>query len=316
MRKILASLVLGLLALGPCAASQPRPRPTPDGRFPLGYEPLPAKITPAQARDLLEKEKQNAFAQLVPRSQKPKRYLAGYRVILSDHFILFTNGPRTTLKFRTTLEKLYRFIKKYYPYVHEDQKLKCYIFKSREEYFQYSEKIRGFRGARGSAGHACAEYYATFYQSPTAPVVIHEATHLIVNAVCRVRGGGSWFQEGTAVFMEKHFTGQDPSVGQKSNIRYRRYHPLRTFSGIPTIAADGRNGGRNYAQAGSIMDFMVRGPYKKKFKAYMEYLRKNPYPWGTPATEKSIREVYGLSLEAFDEAWMKYVGYKPKKKRT
>jgi len=274
-----------------------------------------SRITKEDARRLLEEEKEKAFSQIVPRSLKPKRYLDGYRVIVSEHFIIFTNGPRTTLRFKTTLEKLFKFIKKYYPYADETKQLKCYIFKSKEEYFDYSEKIRKFRGARASAGHATSEYYATFYQAPAAAVVIHEATHLIVGAVCKVLAGGSWFQEGTAVFMENHFLGQDPSVGQRSNVRYGRYYPLRQLAAIPTLAADGRNASRNYAQAGSLMDFMVRGPFKDKFKDYMEYLRKNPFTRGAKGAEKSIRAVYDLSLEEFDEAWMRYVGYKPKKKK-
>jgi hypothetical protein len=274
-----------------------------------------SRISKEEARRLLEEEKEKAFSQIVPRSLKPKRYLRGYRVIVSDHFIIFTNGPRTTLRFKTTLEKLFKFIKKYYPYADETKQLKCYIFKSKEEYFDYSEKIREFRGARASAGHATSEYYATFYQAPAAAVVIHEATHLIVGAVCKVRGGGSWFQEGTAVFMENLFLGQDPSVGQRSKVRYGRFYPLREFAAIRTLAADGKNASRNYAQAGSLMDFMVRGPLKEKFKDYMEYLRKNPFTFGAKGAEKSIRDVYGMSLEEFDEAWMRYVGYKPKKKR-
>jgi hypothetical protein len=273
----------------------------------------PPRITRDEAERMLEEEKAEAFSRIVPRSQNPKRYLHGYRVILSEHFIIFTNGPRTTIRFRDTLEKLYDFVKKYYPYEDESRPLKCYIFKSPDEYFDYSEKIRGFRAARATAGHATAEYYATFYQSPTASVVIHEATHLIVNAVCRVNDGGSWFQEGTAVFMEKHFAGLDPSTGQRSNIRYGRYHPLRELAALPVIAADGRNGLRNYAQAGSIMDFMVRGPHKGKFKDYMSYLRKHPLTHGVAGAEKSIREVYGMSLEEFDAAWMEYVGYTPKR---
>ena len=273
----------------------------------------PPRITRDEAERMLEEEKAAAFSQIVPRSQNPKRYLRGYRVILSDHFVIFTNGPRTTLRFRDTLEKLYDFVKKYYPYADESRPLKCYIFKSHDEYFAYSEKIRGFRGARATAGHATAEYYATFYQSPTADVVIHEATHLIVNAVCRVNGGGSWFQEGTAVFMERHFAGLDPSAGQRSHIRYGRYYPLRQLAALPVLAADGRNAARNYAQAGSLMDFMVRGPHREKFKDYMDYLRKHPMTHGAAGAEKSIREVYGMSLEEFDAAWMEHVGYKPKR---
>jgi len=299
----LAALMLAVLAPGPAAAGPDR-----TGKPCISKE---------KAKLLLEKEKEKAFSRIVPRSMKPKRYLAGYRVIVSEHFIIFTNGPRTTLRFKTTLEKLYTFIQKYYPYVDEKERkpLTCYIFKSKEEYFDYSEQIRGFRGARASAGHATSEYYATFYQAPAAPVVIHEATHLIVGAVCRVLGGGSWFQEGTAVFMENHFLGQDPSVGQRSNVRYGRYYPLRKLAAIPTLAADGQNSGRNYAQAGSLMDFMVRGPLKDKFKDYMDYLRKHLRTFGAKGAEESIRAVYGMSLEEFDEAWMRYVGYKPKKKR-
>ncbi len=271
-------------------------------------------ISKKEAKRLLEQEKEKAFTHILPRSMKLKRYLAGYRVIVSKHYVIFTNGPVTTKKFKTSLEKLYNFVRKHYPYVDETKPLKCYIFKSTEEYYNYSEKIRHFKGARETAGHASVDYYATFYQSPTASVVFHEATHQIVMAVCNVWSGGSWFQEGTAVFIEKLMGGLNPSALQKSNVRYDRYYPLRKLADIPRLLSDGNNGKRNYAQAGSILDFMVRGRYKKQFPNYMEYLRKHPGSRGAKGAEESIKAVYGMTLEEFDWAWMKYVGYKGRKK--
>ena len=271
-------------------------------------------ITKKEAKRLLEQEKEKAFRHILPRSARLKRYLAGYRVVVSKHYVIFTNGPVTTKKFKISLEKLYNFVRKYYPYVNETKPLKCYIFKSTEEYYNYSEKIRHFKGARATAGHATSEYYATFYQSPTAAVVFHEATHQIVMGVCDVWSGGSWFQEGTAVFIERLMTGLNPSAGQKSKVRYDRYYPLSRLADIPSLLSDGNNGERNYAQAGSIVDFMVRGRFKKQFPKYMEYLRKHPGSRGAKGAAESVKAVYDMTLEEFDREWMKYVGFKGRKK--
>src|SRR5262249_54784177 len=149
-----------------------------------------------------------------------KQYLDKWQAVVSEHYLLFTNGPTTSCQmYAVTLEKLYAFVKKELPFEDIDHLLTCYIFADADDYYRFCVAVSGYseQGARQTAGHANALYYATYYESPRSPVVFHEATHQIVGACLKVPGVGSWFQEGVAVYFEKKTAGEKPAGSVKSD---------------------------------------------------------------------------------------------------
>ncbi len=212
-----------------------------------------------------------------------------------------------------SLEKLYAFVKNEFPFEDIERKLDCYIFKDRREYYRFCVEISGWtleRAAR-TGGHANARYYATFYQSPTANVVMHEATHQIVGACLKVPGVGSWFQEGMAVYIEKKIGNTGPSQGMRNDLKRGQYHPLSEFVAIQSLLfAPGDLGRRNYRHAGALIDFMVNTKLEPVAGGFQEFLaatrRGRGFGRGKSFTEKLVLEVYGLSLDELEVLWRKH----------
>ena len=173
--------------------------------------------------------------------EKARQWLRKFQVVQSEHYLLYTNGPTATCrKYAVSLEELYDFVKKEFAFEDIERKLECYIFHKREEYFRFCVEVAGWKPerARGTAGHANSRYYATYYTSPTDPVVMHEATHQIVGACLKVSGVGSWFQEGMAVYIEKKIGKLNPSSGMRNELKRGNYYPLPEFVGIQSLLFD------------------------------------------------------------------------------
>ncbi|MBK8099347.1 MAG: DUF1570 domain-containing protein [Planctomycetes bacterium] len=247
-----------------------------------------------------------------------KKYLAKWQAVTSDHYILFTNGPTTSCKkYATTLEELYGFVQKELPFQDLDHLLTCYIFATPEEYYRFCGIAAGWseEEAKATAGHATSAYYACYYDSPRSAVVFHEATHQIVGACHKVRGVGSWFQEGLAVYFEKKSVGEKPAGTIKNELKRGDYYPLTEFCAIPSLLGDKKgHGRRNYAQAGALLDFLINTklePVAGKFQQFLKTAAKGyGYGRGLDDSKELVREVYGLTLPELEALWKQHVGAK------
>ena len=158
-----------------------------------------------------------------------------------------------------------------------------------------------------------SSYYATYYESPTAPVVFHEATHQIVHACLGVTGVGSWFQEGVAVYFEKKTAGEKPAGAVKSDLKRGDCYKLAEFFEIQSLLSDPKgNGHRNYAHAGALLDFMINTklePVAGKFTKFLAAARKGRgFGRGGAYSAELVKDVYGLSVPEFESAWRKHLG--------
>ena len=275
----------------------------------------PAPLDKKELADRLEQFKQDIASQVVSErirkrgAKRVAKWMKGFHIIQSKHYLVFTNGPKTTVKrFSKSLEQLYDYVKKAWPFEDIDTHLNAYIFKMDTEYFEFCVKIAGWSlaSAKATAGHASAKYYATYYQSPKSNVVMHEATHQIVNACIKVDGVGSWFQEGLAVYIEKKILGSKVSGNMRADLRNGNFYSMRDFVAIETLLSDPKgHGSRNYAHAGAIIEFMMESKderMKGKFPAFLDAARKQ-YGRGAKYSEDLIRKVYGMSLEEFQQAF-------------
>ncbi len=318
------------LALAVCTAAaaaqtpEPKKPPTRTGGTvagPARKAPVSRELTKEQVEERLESTRNGLLQKVMPKKYRGKasaerKWLRKFQAVQSDHYLLFTNGPTATCKkFAVTLEDLYGTIKKALPFKDRDHLLVCYIFKSKEEYYQFCTEVTGWtaKQAEGTAGHANANYYATYYQSPRAPVVYHEATHQVVGACLRVTGVGSWFQEGMAVYFEKILTNGKPEADMRQAFKRGEYYSLPKFMALKSLLFDeAGNGRRSYAHSGAIVDFMLNtklDPVKGKFEEFLAQARKGRgFGRGLKTSTKLVKDVYGLSLEEFEALWKRHLG--------
>jgi hypothetical protein len=278
------------------------------------------QLTPDQIAEQLEQVKSSILPKVMSdkvAGSEParKKWLAEWRAIPSPHYLVFSNGPVTCKKYAETLERLYAYVKKELPFQDVDHLLTAFIFADSEEYYRFAIQITGYseQSARATAGHATAAYYATYYESPTAPAVFHEATHQIVSACLKVPGVGSWFQEGVAVYFEKKTSGDKLGGAMKSDVKRGDYYPLTEFFDIPVLLSDKKgNGHRNYEHAGALIDFMINTKVEPVAGRFGEFLaaarRGRGFGRGKDVSSELIKVVYGLTVPEFELAWKKHLG--------
>lgn len=282
----------------------------------LGKKALTAK---------LDAFRQEIAAKMVPANiakqgkRRTTQWLKKFQVVQGKHYHVFTNGPKTSSRrFAKSLEKLYQFVQKTWPFEDVGHHHRAYIFASKEQYWDFCTKVRGWSRAQAtrSAGHACGAYYAAYYQSPKAEVVMHEATHQIVHANLKIRGVGSWFQEGMAQYAAGKILRKRISGSMRSRLRNGDSYAFPEFVKIPSLIAD-RHSRRNYEQAGCIVEFLMetKSPEMRgKFAAFLRAAANRRFAMqrGSAATIALFKEVYGMTLEEVETAFRAFHRVKPR----
>ena len=225
----------------------------------------------------------------------------------SEHYIVFTNSSAGK-RYLKTMEDIYEKFKEVFPFDEpEDARLMpVFLFKTRTHYIEYTARITGWteEAAAKTGGHAWRDYYATYYNAPVDPIHYHEGAHQLVHHRLNVNSGGSWFQEGMAVYFEGTvFTAEDPGKGMKSIIKSGRATALATLIELPSLlmssddSRDASLGSRRYQQAGSLIKFLAEGIHKKEFPALLlEVKARTPWP-------VLFDELLGASVEQIEEQW-------------
>ncbi|MHC4893525.1 MAG: hypothetical protein ACYTFV_09200, partial [Planctomycetota bacterium] len=157
---------------------------------------------PERDAEWTEEEVEERLAEDLPSS------LDGERIsdpIRTDHYIVFGNSSGAKA-FARNIERYYDTIKEAFPFeeVEGQRLMPVFLFRTRDQYLDFlQEKIGWTREqAARSGGVASGDWYATTYDDPKDSVHIHELTHQIFKNRLLVSGGGSWLQEGVAVYVE------------------------------------------------------------------------------------------------------------------
>jgi len=228
-------------------------------------------------------------------------------VLRSKHFIVFTNSDAGK-RYLETMEDIYQNFKKTFPF-EEPKKaalLPVFLFKTDDQYNRFYAKIANITIAEAgtSAGHACADYYATYYAAPRDSVHYHEGAHQLVENRLHVEGGGSWFQEGLAVYFEGViFTAEDPAIGMKTLVRQNKHTPLQKMIELRTLSPSSDSLSLvsiRYRQAGAITKFLIEGPDREKFTSVIEAVKAGD------AWTEIFQNVYGRTVEEMDQAFVDY----------
>ncbi len=234
-------------------------------------------------------------------------------ILRTDNYIIFTNsgGGRN---FAQVMEANYKLIRAMYPFpeVEGRRLMPVFLFRLNTEYYEFFEKIAGIdrEGAARSKGHASRDYYATWYEAPRDPVHIHEATHQIFMNRLLLTGGGSWFQEGVAEYMEGD-TNRYRNFGRAA-ARRGEYLPFRQFFTLPSLlySSDANNvrggsaAGDAYTQAATVIAFVRENrATRDKFQQFVHAIgsvRRSDLG----AIERELQRLFGVDIDGFEELWL------------
>ncbi len=264
-------------------------------------EPRNAKWTDDAA---LERWKKTSTEMTLKKFDKPTR---------TAHYIILTCSSGGKL-FGQKMEECYTAIQKMYPFpeVPGRKLMPVFLFRTPDEYYEYFAKVHGvsIEEAKRSKGHASGDYYATWYEAPTDPVHLHEATHQIFANRLRLNGGGSWFQEGVAEYIETKPGERGNAARAVKKGEHMRLAEFVTVASLIYSTDEGIKGGDQagdlYKQAALLIEFLRESKWgKDKFQQFLHTVGKVPRN-DLDAIERGVRAVYGVDLAELDKQWMEY----------
>ncbi len=230
------------------------------------------------------------------------------RPLRTQHFLILTNTSAAGRLFAKKMEEAYKKVKVMFPFpeTEGERLMPVFIFKTRDQYIQFYVHIAGTtrENAAQSKGHAWKDYYATYYDSPQAPVHIHEATHQIFRNRLRLGGGGSWFQEGVAEYCST--TPNQRKAFARRYAKDRKHIPFETFVQLPRLISNPYlDAEQAYLQAASLTEFLCERWHKHKFPDYVVTMGSLPRG-DLEQIEAAFLEVYGVGLKDVEDAWLEH----------
>ena len=236
-------------------------------------------------------------------------------IIRTDHYLVMTNSSGGKA-FAKKLEQYYDEIREVYPFpeVEGRRLMPIFLFRGPEQYYDYYVKVA--KAARSSAekskGHAWRDYYATWYEAPNDPVHIHEMTHQVFKNRLRLSGGGSWFQEGVAEYIETSENDRNDAarrVKKGEHVPLREFVQLSSLLGSSTEDVRGQGGaGDAYKQAALLIEFLRESKFGKDgFAGFLRTMGKVPRG-DEERINAAFRASYGLGIEELEAEWKKYCG--------
>ncbi len=239
------------------------------------------------------------------------------RVIRTDHYIIVGDSSGAKA-FAKQMEKNYDTIQEQFGFeeVEGRRLMPVFLFRNRDDYVSYMVKATGGsmtrEAAARSAGFAYKDFYATTYDSPKDTVHVHESTHQIFRNRLQLGGGGSWFQESTAEFMESVVDNSAKARIEnygKNASKKGEFTPFREFFQLSSLLysnQDQEAAGDAYTQAATIMWFVLRS------KATRDKAEDYLYGIGSQgrgdidAIERELRRVFGVDVEGFEQLYLEY----------
>jgi hypothetical protein len=233
--------------------------------------------------------------------------------IRTKHYIVIGNSSGGKA-FAKKMEECYETIQRLFPFPEvEGRKLMpVFLFRTPQQYYAYFSKRAkiSLAEAERSKGHAWLDYYSTWYEAPNDPVHIHEATHQIFENRLFLNGGGSWFQEGVAEYVE---TRPNERGDAARRVKKGEHTPLREFVRIPSLlmsAAEDQKGGDeagdHYKQAALLIEFLRESKFGAPgFPAFLDAVgraRSND----VAAIERAVSQIYGVDLDGLDRQWQEW----------
>lgn len=247
----------------------------------------------------------------------------GIEIVRSKHYILFSTASGAD-RMAKAMEEIYKAFAKTFPFEEPQGAalLPVYLLKDHGQYTEWSMRATGWDRAQAAAtaGHASGPYFATYFTGAADAVMYHEAAHQLVGNRLNLHGGGSWFQEGMAVYFEDKWKKSKRLSNVASGmIKSDRYTPFRELFQVKSLLHSGGNSkrgsiaGQRYTQAGTIIHFLAQGKLKKSFGKMLDELRdyRPEEHTGTRSSAESMwdtifRKAYGLDVDEVEALWKEH----------
>jgi hypothetical protein len=244
-------------------------------------------------------------------------------VVRSKHYIIFSTASGAD-RVAKAMEEIYRAFEKTFPFEEPAGAplLPVFLLKDHGEYTEWSMRSTGWsrEEAARSAGHAYRDYFATYFTGGADATMYHEAGHQLVGNRLMLNGGGSWFQEGMAVYFEDRWKKStrlsSVASGMIKSDRYTKFRVLFDVQSLLHSVGDSTRGsiaGQRYTQSGTIINFLVEGELKKNFSKMLDELRNyrgNPSKGDTAVDEHMwdtiFRKAYGLNIDEVEALWKEH----------
>jgi hypothetical protein len=234
-------------------------------------------------------------------------------LLRTEHYIILTNASGGK-KFAEQMEANYDQIGKLFalPEAKGCRLMPVFLFRTADEYYAFYVK-RGatLEKAKRSGGHASGDYYATWYNSPTDPTHIHEQTHQIFRNRLFLSGGGSWYQEGLAEYVETSKNDRNVVASQVAKGKHLPLPALFERESLLHSSEDERKEGGSeasdlYTQAALFAEFLRESKWgKDKFPRFLTTVGR-VRRGDLPKLRAAFMDLYGMDLEAVDQEFQKY----------
>ena len=238
------------------------------------------------------------------------------RAFRTKHYIVLGNASGAKA-FGKKLEEYYKLIQKTFGFPEQKGRrlMPVFLWRTRDDYLDFTVKTTNWerQKAAATAGFAYKDYYTTTYDSPESPTHIHELTHQLMKNRLRMVGGGSWFHEGAAVYLEAVYSNSENANMFTEGRRQPKAGPgeridFKTLMSTQTLAF-GENGsaGQAYNTAGTITWFVNKDKRTKdKFLEYMFAMSETDRVGDFEGIETALRKIYDIDLETFEQWYLEF----------
>jgi hypothetical protein len=234
-------------------------------------------------------------------------------LLRTEHYVVLTNASGGK-KFAEQMEKNYVEIGKLFtlPPAKGCRLLPVFLFKTPDDYYAFCTK-HGMEldEAKRSKGHASGDYYATWYESPTDPTHIHEQTHQLFRNRLFLTGGGSWFQEGLAEYVETSRNERNVIASQVAKAKHLPLvELLQRKSLLWSSSEDRKEGGSEasdlYTEAALLIEFLRESKWGAgKFERFLEVVGRVPRS-KPDKLAAAFEDIYDVGIEAVDAEFQAY----------
>jgi hypothetical protein len=209
------------------------------------------------------------------------------------HYLVLTNS-KAGAAFARKLEEAYTAVQKALPFpeISTRRLLPVFLFRSAEEYLEFTANSLRGRGAEDSRGHAARDYYATWNDSPADPVHRRGAARQLLSVRLAVGGGVPWLLDGLATALA---TKPSERAREKDAVSVPMSEVVKRGLAIEGALA---------AQVASFLDFLrEEKALRAQFPAFVARAGRLPKN-DLPGLERLLQELYGCDLATLERRWI------------
>jgi len=221
------------------------------------------------------------------------------RILRTEHYIIAGDASFGRSLGRS-LERTYDRVRATLPFPEWPGRrlMPVFLFRRPADFQRFAAREGG-----GNRGFAWGDAFATWYESPADPVLVHEAVHQLLANRLRLQGGGSWFQEGMAEYLSRATWER---TAEARRIDRQGFAPLDQLVRVRRLSKDGSHATvrERYAQAGLLIEHLhdtSRGP--DEFRELVVRVGSLP-PGDVGVLEDAMADLRGQSLTLLEERWL------------